>query len=124
MGAPKDPIKKAEWIKNLSVPNTEKHNLNISKSIRKEKHWNWKGENASYNAKHWWIRTNYEHPLKCEDCGQPGEKINGKWNIEWSNKDHLYKRVREDYKGRCKKCHRKYDKENNLSHYGRRKNKN
>ena len=50
----------------------------------------------------------------CEDCGKIGEIHNGRWNIQWSNIDHEYRRVRDDYNGRCPKCHRKYDDENNL----------
>ena len=75
----------------------------------KEESFNWKGEDASLNAKHSWIRRNYGYPPYCEDCGKIGEKHNNQWNIDWSNVDHSYRRVREDYNGRCRSCHRKYD---------------
>ena len=74
-----------------------------------EDNWNWKGENASVDSKHIWIRNHYGNPPECEDCGKMGEKVNGQWNIDWSNVDHSYRRVREDYTGRCSSCHRIYD---------------
>ena len=70
----------------------------------------WKGEIAGYGAKHKWIRDNYGNPPYCEDCGKLGKVSKGHWNIDWSNCDHKYRRVRKDYNGRCKKCHIKYDK--------------
>ncbi len=80
----------------------------------KEKNPSWKGENALYSAKHRWIRRHYGNPDKCEDCGTIGNKVNGRWNIDWSNIDHKYRRNREDYSGRCHECHDKYDKANGL----------
>jgi hypothetical protein len=83
--------------------------------VPKEKDsWHWKGENGSYWAKHKWIVKNYGNPEYCEDCGKIGMKEGRKWNIDWSNCDHKYRRVREDYIGRCKSCHAIYDVLNNL----------
>ncbi|MCP6727311.1 MAG: helix-turn-helix transcriptional regulator [Patescibacteria group bacterium] len=44
----------------------------------------------------------------CIDCGKKGEKINGKWNIDWSNNSGKYIDL-DDFSGRCKPCHNEYD---------------
>ena len=90
----------------------------------KEKNKNpfWKDENAKYNSKHAWITFNYGSPPYCEDCGKKGEytiflrigNLSKRWNIDWSNKDHNYRRIKEDYNGRCQRCHWKYDKSSGL----------
>ena len=71
----------------------------------------WKGELASISAIHQWLVYHYGNPVKCEDCGKLGKPTGKKerWSIHWSNCDHKYRRVREDYFGRCDKCHRQYD---------------
>jgi len=73
----------------------------------------WKGDNCANKTKHGWIINHFGHPQKCEDCGLSGEKINGRWNIDWSNVDHEYSRNPKDYSGRCKKCHEEYDRKYN-----------
>jgi len=98
--------------KNLGKKRTKKTLEKMSIAQRLEKGHNWKGENASVASKHRWIITYYGNPPKCEDCGMIGKKtgkIIKQWNIQWSNCDHKYRRVREDYRGRCQKCHWKYD---------------
>ena len=87
-----------------------------------EDNWNWKGENASVDSKHIWIRNHYGNPPCCEDCGEEGYYIiksnrAKQWTIQWSNCDHKYRRLREDYNGRCVKCHRKYDKSQGFKIY-------
>jgi len=69
----------------------------------------YKKEGATSAAKHQWIIYNYGNPPYCEDCGKVGVKVNRQWNIDWSNIDHKYKRERDNYIGRCKNCHEKYD---------------
>ncbi len=66
----------------------------------------WKGDNASYFAIHSWIYRTKGKPEKCVDCG----KSEGR--IEWSNKDHQYRRIADDYEARCKTCHERYDDKN------------
>jgi len=61
--------------------------------------------NGSNKGKHWKGKAKF-----CENCGKIGEKVGDRWNIDWANIDHKYRRVLEDYIGLCKKCHRKYDK--------------
>ena len=82
-----------------------------------DEHPNWGGDGVNYQIKHSWVRKIKGHPEVCEHCGKIGETINGKWNIDWANIDHKYRRVLEDYIGLCVKCHRKYDIENNI--YGK-----
>ena len=75
----------------------------------KEKHYLWKGNKADVHSIHQWIIYNYGNPKKCVDCGKVGERVKRNWNICWSNKDHKYRRVKKDWKGRCQKCHMQYD---------------
>ena len=65
----------------------------------------WKGEEAKYQALHAWARGNLNKPDKCESCGTTEGRI------EWSNKDHKYKRKQEDWQRLCKSCHNFYDNE-------------
>lgn len=91
--------------------------------VRGKNHYRWKGEKITYIPLHSWLRRHYGNPFKCEDCGKIGMKIGRQWNIEWSNCDHRYRRVREDYAGRCQSCHAKYDQENNLRYVNPRSSK-
>lgn len=68
-----------------------------------EKHWLWKGENASYRSIHHWVDNHFGKPQECNQCG----KTSGRFN--WSNKDHKYRRNLDDYIRLCVSCHRKKD---------------
>ena len=73
---------------------------------------NSKGDDVGYKGVHKWLFKNYGNPVFCEDCGKVGgfsKTIKPTWSIHWSNKDHKYRRRREDYNGRCTKCHKRYD---------------
>lgn len=72
-------------------------------------HPNWKGNNASYNIIHEWIRKHWGVADHCEVCGN----TNISARYEWHNKDRKYKRIREDWIQVCYKCHRKLDKQLN-----------
>lgn len=69
---------------------------------KEEKHPQWKGKNAGYNAMHSWIEKQKgkasNHKCKC-----------GKQAKHWSSIDHLYKRNLDDYVAKCISCHKKYD---------------
>lgn len=68
-----------------------------------ENHFAWKGEKAGSNAKHSWV---YKHKGNAKDylC------INcGKQASDWSNIDHRYRRILEDYTALCRRCHQIYD---------------
>ena len=67
------------------------------------KHGMWKGDDAGICAMHHWViqikgpAKNY----KCIDCNKQAR--------DWSNIDHSYKRILEDYLPRCGSCHQLYD---------------
>lgn len=103
-----NPIKKGEH-RGINTEFTKGHKRNLG-----ENHGFWKGEEAKYGAKHAWIRSRKGNPVSCEDCGLIGNKVGHRWNIDWSNVDHKYRRVIGDYNGRCSSCHKKYDKQNKL----------
>lgn len=81
----------------------------LNKGRRGQVPWNWKGENAEKPAIHIWVKSKKGKPMFCIDCGKVGKEIKGNWNIHWSNIDHKYRRVLEDYVGRCAMCHCLYD---------------
>jgi len=68
----------------------------------------WKGDFASYDAMHKWVKRQKGKPKKCEVCGSIKKK-----KYEWANIDHSYKRNVDDYIRMCTSCHRRYDIENN-----------
>lgn len=84
---------------------SKEHRLKIGKSEKGEKHFAWKGENASYRAVHSWISKWKGKPKMCEMCGTIKNIT-----YHWANIDHKYRRVLDDYIRLCVKCHRKYDK--------------
>jgi len=83
----------------------------IRLSMKGEKHYLWKGEKVGYLGLHLWVQRELGKATKCADCGKEGT---GK-QIHWSNVDHKYRRNVEDFTQRCAKCHRDYDKKNNLT---------
>lgn len=74
----------------------------------------WKGEKASYAAKHMWIKKHYGSANKCEN---PECKCKNPKRFEWANISGLYHRERSDYIMLCPSCHRKIDK-GNFCKYG------
>lgn len=70
-----------------------------------EKNPRWKGNHASKNAIHKWVeqRKGKAKNHLCQGCG----KVRAN---DWSNCDHAYKRVLDDYTALCKKCHAEHDK--------------
>lgn len=63
---------------------------------------NWKGDKATISSIHCWIRDNFLKKYVCEFCKK-------ECKTDWSNKDHLYKRIRSDWQELCRKCHMQYD---------------
>lgn len=84
-----------------------KHNTGKNNSNYKEKP-------SSYKYIHQIMISKFGNPEKCEHCGKRGEKINGRWNIDWANKSGEYLRDRKDWLTLCRSCHRIYDLKNNL----------
>ena len=72
----------------------------------------WKGEDATYNAKHRWIHKHWEKTGQCEQCGaqplpRPGTRL--KMATQWANLSGEYHRDRADWQELCVSCHRKLD---------------
>ena len=67
---------------------------------------NWKGENASYSAKHKWMYKQFGQPNTCENCRKT--KLKGRF-IQWANISGKHKRERTDWLRLCTKCHKNYD---------------
>jgi len=73
----------------------------------------WKGEEASYSAKHKWLKFNYGKADYCENRKEPflSFKCSKKSkNYQWAKvhgKQHDHKR--ENYRKLCISCHKKYD---------------
>ena len=81
------------------------------KGIGGEKHYLWKGKNASYAAKHMWLKYHFGKANKCEN---PSCKNKSK-RYEWAKlKDKEHDHIRENYWMLCKSCHMQYDE----VHYG------
>jgi len=71
---------------------------------------NWMGEQAGYNGKHKWVQKNWKKTGVCQECGKiPISKGRNKYATQWSNNDHKYRRIREEWQELCPKCHRKKD---------------
>lgn len=79
----------------------------ISASLQgkfKEQSRGWKGEGASYYAKHMWILKHYGKANKCT-CDQSHTAK----RFEWANISGKYHRDISDYVQLCPSCHRKID---------------
>lgn len=90
--------------------------LGKSTGLFEEKATYWKGNKIKYSGLHKWVYRKLGKPNKCVHCGK--EELNSK-RINWANIDHKYCRVVEDWIRLCTKCHKKYDKVNNLTNHKR-----
>jgi hypothetical protein len=63
----------------------------------------WKGEDASYQAKHLWISQHYGKAVRCQKCGRTDIAV------EWANLSGEYRRDRHDWMPLCASCHRRKD---------------
>jgi len=91
------------------IINQEKRKKAARRALLGKNNHNWKGSDASYSAIHKWLYVNFRKSDACEICGTTEKKI------EWSNRDHKYRRERKDWQSICRKCHRKYDKDHSFS---------
>lgn len=90
------------WFKKLGIK---------SRIASKRNQWGelnhmWKGDEATYQAKHHWIEKQQGKPNKCQHCGITTGII------EWANIGHKYKRDIKDWVRLCRKHHRQMDKGN------------
>lgn len=77
-----------------------------NKETLNEKHWAWKGDKASYNAKHKWVEKRLGKPHYCEHCKRTNLKHR---QYHWANVSRNYLRIVSDWIRLCAKCHAKYD---------------
>lgn len=84
--------------------------------MAEEKHFAWKGEEASYSAKHSWLHRKYGKAHKCENpnCKYPRKGSNGRLlksplAFNWANLSKEYRREIPDWKQLCVSCHQLYD---------------
>lgn len=73
--------------------------------VANEKHYLWKGKDATMTAQHQWIYRRLGQPQECSFCGMndPNRKYH------WSNISGKYLRDVGDYQRLCVPCHKKYD---------------
>ncbi len=84
----------------------ELHRQRVSLSLIGNKR-RWKGDNASYAAKHMWL---LKHFGKADHCEFNREHMTKRF--EWANKYHSVSRERNDYIQLCSSCHRVFDRLN------------
>jgi len=94
--------------KGIIKPNSGSFKKGDKKNIGKN-NFNWKGDNAGYDAIHKWIYRQKGKPKICKHCGISYKEK----RLEWINIDHKYKRDIDDFISLCVSCHRKYDFKNN-----------
>ena len=63
---------------------------------------------SEYLKVHRWVVKHKGYPQVCVDCGAHFTEV----RLQWSNIDHTYRKVLNDYQARCGHCHRSYDKAN------------
>jgi len=101
-------------LKGIKRSKATKLLMGISKIGKKNS--NWKGDKVSYAGVHAWIRRNKGKLIICIFCGSTK-------NLEWANKDHKYRRKKEDYISLCRSCHMKYDIKKGFRKYNLNKTK-
>ena len=72
-----------------------------------ENHPNYRGEQASYVAKHVWVTKRMGKPQECWSCGKTEDR--GLYGYQWANLSGMYKREMTDWVRLCVSCHRLMD---------------
>jgi hypothetical protein len=67
---------------------------------------NWKGDEASYTAKHHWVTRRLGRPHDCAHCHNRGL---AHMSYHWANVSGKYKRRLDDWVRLCARCHAKFD---------------
>lgn len=65
----------------------------------------WRGDEASYSAKHIWVRNHYGPASKCENTNCEHKSV----TFQWANISGSYKRDRDDWQQLCVPCHKGND---------------
>lgn len=71
-----------------------------------EKNINWKGKNASIIAIHKRIERYWGIPEQCENCGK---MATSRRSVQWANRGHTYKEIRNEWLRLCCSCHKLFD---------------
>ena len=67
--------------------------------------YNWKGNNAGYSTKHYWVERELGKPNYCEFCMTTVDRM-----YHWANISNEYQRDLVDWLRLCVPCHTKFDK--------------
>lgn len=86
-----------------NIQNLKKHSFKKGDTSGKL-NTNWKGDEASYYAKHIWVNNQYGKPGLCERCGTQEDRI-----YQWANISKEFKRERSDWMRLCIPCHKRFD---------------
>jgi hypothetical protein len=71
----------------------------------------WKGEKVNYSGLHKWVSRQLGKPKICEFCSK--DNLKGR-EIHWANISHRYLRDLSDWLRLCARCHKEYDRVNQL----------
>ncbi len=93
-------------MSHLGLKQTKEHVENRVAHFKNESHWQWKGDNASYRAKHIWVEKRLGKPHYCEHCKRSDLKHR---SYHWANISGEYKRDVKDWLRLCVTCHKHYD---------------
>ena len=93
---------------NKGIPNTW---TKPPKAMYNEENPAWKGDEASYVAKHQWVTRRLGQPKKCNSCGLNDEN---RW-YHWANVSGKYQRNINDWIRLCVPCHSEFDNNRRLS---------
>lgn len=115
-------VKKKIGLSNIGKhtgPNTESWKAKIRKSTKlamipfsNELHYLWKGNDASYEAKHNWLYRRKSKADKCQNRIRSflGFRCSGTCDtFQWANLSRKYLRDVNDYVQLCCSCHAKFD---------------
>lgn len=78
----------------------------IYNQIRDNKHWAWKGPQASYRALHYWVQKRLGKALQCSNHNCANKST----VYQWANISRKYKRNLKDWISLCVACHSLYDR--------------
>ena len=82
--------------------------VSIATEFKKGSMIRWKGDDASYQAKHMWVYKHLGRPHFCEECGN--KKLSHR-QYHWANISGKYKRTMDDWRRLCAKCHKLFDED-------------
>jgi len=88
------------WFRDLRI----KARIPYKRNQKGSKNHSWKGENATYAAFHYRVKSSRGKADKCEKCGRIDKGI----KYDWANQTGNYADI-NDYKMMCRSCHFKKD---------------